>query len=155
MKTLLQAVLRKCDYGQIMRFAAAGFFCAGLEYLLFVLLTDSWAVKATWANFLSLSFGMTLNYVISRKWVFSGGRYSSTVEFTAFVVCSVIGVVLNQYCFWILAEKLLIDPKASKLLAIGCIAAFNFLSKRFLVFREQRAQMEMLEIAEEEAVYAQ
>lgn len=123
-------------YIQLFKFAVAGAIGAGIEIFLFILLVDYLGVYYLTANFMAISVAIAVNYLISQKWVFEGGRYNRGVEFTAFVAVSAVGLFLNQMLMWVLVDSLELDMKFSKLMAIGIVAAYSFVAKKFLVFKK-------------------
>lgn len=129
------SVTRRIHKSQLVRFALVGGFCAGVEFLLFALLVHYYQVAYLHANMASLLVAVVLNYLISRKHVFKSGKYSGKVEFTAFVLFSAVGVALNQYLVWGFVEQVEMNVNIGKVLAIGLVAVFNYLTKKHIVFR--------------------
>jgi putative flippase GtrA len=123
------------EFAQVIRFLVVGVVSAIFDMLLFVLLYEYFQINYLVANFGSTCLAILLNYYISKKWVFSTGKYSARAEFVAFMVFSGIGVVLNQILIWSFVEHLFLDPKVSKFLAIGIVAFFNFVTKKLFVFK--------------------
>lgn len=126
---------KNSKYIQLFRFAIAGVIGAGLEVTLFILMVDYMEVYYLTANFIAISMAIAVNYLISQKWVFEGGRYTRGIEFTVFVAVSAVALFLNQMLMWIMVDSMEMDVKFSKLLAIGIVAAYNFVAKKFLVFK--------------------
>src|SRR5687768_11390713 len=135
MKNTYSALSKQKEVVQIIRFLIVGVVSAIFDLLLFVLLNDYYNVNYLLAGFISTLFAILLNYYISKKWVFSSGKYSSRVEFIAFMVFSGIGVVLNSILIWLFVEYMLLEPTPSKVLAIGIVAIFNFITKNLFVFK--------------------
>lgn len=133
---LTMPLVKKAHKSQVLRFLVVGCFCAGIEFLLFALLVHIYEVAYLHANMASLLVAVVLNYLISRKHVFKKGKHSGKVEFTAFIIFSAVGVALNQYLVWGFVEQLELNVNAGKVLAIGLVAAFNFLTKKHIVFRK-------------------
>ena len=126
---------QKINYVQLFKFAVAGAIGAAIEISLFIYLVDFLEVYYLTANLIAISAAIIVNYIISQKWVFDGGRYSKRLEFTIFVVVSMFALLLNQLLMWYFVESLVIDDKISKLLAIGLVAAVNFFAKKYFVFK--------------------
>lgn len=129
------SVLKKANKSQVVRFLIVGGICAGIEFLLFALLVHLFNIGYLYANMASLLVAVLLNYLISRKHVFEGGRYSGRVEFIAFVLFSAIGVAINQFLVWYFVEQVAVNVNLGKVIAIGLVAAFNYLTKKHIVFR--------------------
>ena len=67
--------------------------------------------------------------------MFDKGKYSGKVEFTAFAVFSAMGVALNQYLVWYFVNQAGLEVNMVKVLAIGLVSFFNFLTKKHIVFK--------------------
>lgn len=129
------SVVKKAHKSQIVRFVVVGGFCAGVEFMLFAILVHFYQADYLYANMISLLVAVTLNYILSRKHVFKKGKHSGKVEFSAFLLFSAVGVALNQYLVWGFVEQVEINVNIGKALAIGLVAAFNYLTKKHIVFR--------------------
>ncbi|WP_162054851.1 GtrA family protein [Pontibacter pamirensis] len=128
------SLFSRVHQSQVIRFILVGGFCAGLEFMVFALLVHRFEFEYLHANFSSLLVAVVLNYLISRRFVFMKGRYSGRVEFIAFVIFSAVGVALNQYLVWLFVEQVELQVYAGKVLAIGLVAVFNYLTKKHIVF---------------------
>lgn len=126
---------QKVNYVQIVKFAVAGAIGAGIEICMFILLVDFVGMFYLTANIIAISMAVAVNYIISQKWVFDSGRYSKKMEFTVFVVVSLIALMLNQLLMWYFVGTVEMDDKLSKVLAIAIVATFNFFAKKFFVFK--------------------
>lgn len=134
MKYLLHASKQK-KVLQVIKFGVVGAVCAAFDMLLFVVLYEYANINYLVANFGSTCLAILLNYYISKKWVFTSGKYSSRVEFLAFMAFSLMGLFLNQALVWLFVEHILLDPKTGKLLSIILVAVFNFITKKLFVFK--------------------
>ncbi|WP_205499831.1 GtrA family protein [Rufibacter psychrotolerans] len=132
---LSTASAKQKELWQLGKFILVGALCAGVDLLLFVLLSDYFRVDYLVANPFSTFLAILLNYFLSKKWVFKSGKYSSRVELVAFVLFSVAGFFLNQCLLWLFVEQVLLDPTYSKVLAIILVAVFNFITKKLFVFK--------------------
>lgn len=125
----------KTNYIQIVKFAVAGAIGACIEIGLFILLVDFVGMYYLTANLFAISVAIVVNYIISLKWVFDPGRYSRRVEFAAFIGVSFFALLLNQLLMWFLVDSMEIKTTISKVLAIGMVAVFNYVAKKFFVFK--------------------
>jgi len=121
---------------QFVRFTFAGASTAGLDFLLLVLLVEGFSLHYLLAGGVSFVVAVTLNYLISRVWVFKGGQYSRPIEFFGFFATSGIGLALNQLVLWIFVGKLFVDYRISKIISIIIVTVWNYLTKKYLVFRD-------------------
>lgn len=101
-----------------------------------------------WLNPFTFIFSLVLNYILSRFFVFTPGRYSPRKEFLLFCVIGTIALFINQGFMYmafnhfnlpknisilniITFEKL----ELSKLVAIIFTILWTFVAKKFLVFK--------------------
>jgi len=136
MKYFSPVTARQTELFQIIRFGLVGAFCAALDILFFIVLYDYIHLNYLVANFGSTCFAILINYYISKKWVFKSGKYSASVEFVAFMIFSIIGLVINQFLIWLFVEHFLLNPKTGKIIAIILVAIFNFITKKIFVFKK-------------------
>jgi putative flippase GtrA len=122
-------------YAQLVRFIITGGFTAGIDFLLLVLFVEAFLLHYLLASGISFIVGVTINYLISRHWIFEGGRYRHSVEFLGFFVTGGIGLVLNQMILWFFVGHLSVDYKISKTISIFVVTFWNFTTKKYLVFR--------------------
>jgi putative flippase GtrA len=120
---------------QLVRFVVSGGFTAGIDFLLLVLLVEVFFFHYLIAGGISFTVGVCLNYWISRWWVFHGGKYRHSIEFLGFFTTSIIGLALNQTILWILVDHFSIDYRISKTIAIFVVTFWNFITKKYLIFK--------------------
>ena len=123
------------NYAQIIKFAVAGAIGACIEIGLFFFFIEFTGLHYLVANFIAISVAIMVNYVISQKWVFETGRHSKKKEFTFFIGVSMVALLLNQLLMLILVDSVELNMKVSKIVAIGLVAVYNYLAKKFFVFK--------------------
>ena len=86
------------------------------------------------ANTLSFIISVIYNYWASLTFVFDvNPEKSKSKNFIIFVVCSVIGLLLNDLIVWVVTEKLNVYYLISKVIATVFVMVFNFITrKKFL-----------------------
>ena len=123
------------NYAQIIKFAVAGAIGACIEIGLFFFFIEFTGLHYLVANFIAISVAIMVNYIISQKWVFETGRHSKKKEFTFFIGVSIVALLLNQLLMLILVDSVEMNMKVSKIVAIGLVAVYNYLAKKFFVFK--------------------
>ena len=117
------------------RFIITGGLTATIDFVLLVLFVEVFSLYYLVAGGISFVVAVSLNYFISRDWVFTGGKYSHPVEFLGFFITSSIGLLLNQIVLWIFVDLLSLDYRISKVIAIFIVTFWNFATKKHLIFR--------------------
>lgn len=118
---------------QIVRFGIAGVIGMAIDF------GTTWFIreKLKWNQYLANTCGFLLavvnNYMINRFWTFKSQQYWLP-EFGRFMAFSLIGLVLNNTLLYVFHSKLKIRFYLAKLMAIGCVFVWNFLSNKLLNF---------------------
>jgi len=120
---------------QLFKFIIAGLICAGIEFLLFSLMIVFIQLNYLLANLISIIIAISLNYIISRKYVFEKSRYAIREEFLSFVFFSALALILNQISVWAFTELLKLNVSVSKAVSIAIVAIFNYITKKHIVFK--------------------
>ncbi|MHA4895128.1 GtrA family protein [Pedobacter sp. PWIIR3] len=127
---------KKIIKSELVKFAFVGAFCAAIEFTSFYLLTNFTGLHYLIANILSVVLAITINYFLSRAYVFDKGKFSKRQEFIAFIFFSALGIGLNQTLLVFFVETVGIQIQIAKAFSIGLVATFNYLTKKFIVFRK-------------------
>lgn len=78
-----------------------------------------------------------VNYILSIKFVFnSRARFSRRTEITLTYIVSTIALVVHMAVLYYLIDLLNSDKMLSKILAIGSAFIFNFLLRKYYVFKK-------------------
>lgn len=83
----------------------------------------------------AFSVGIALMYFVCTRWVFEQRRLTDQhTEFGVFVAFSLLGLVLNQVTIWLAVEMVRLPYEAAKTFAAGFVFAFNFISRKLVLF---------------------
>lgn len=103
-----------------------------------------WAIFAFFAIGLSLDYipiavigflvATLINYSLSIRFVFVGGRHAQRVEVSLVFLVSAFGLLLNVAALFALMKLLLMHPMLAKVLATAAVFAWNFGARKFWVF---------------------
>ena len=129
------AFIRNILSKQIFKFIIVGGCCACLEFIIFNILIAYFGINYLIANVISIVIAVSINYMLSRAFVFEKSRYSKRNEFLSFALFSVLAIVLNQIILWFLFTVIHLDVRLAKALAIFLVASFNFITKKYIVFK--------------------
>ncbi len=90
-------------------------------------------------KFISNSIGFTLaassNYVLNRIWTFKSTNPDIAVEYSEFLIISLIGLALNNFILWMILRKFKWNFYFCKLIAIGVVTIWNFLANALFTFK--------------------
>lgn len=120
---------------QVFKFAIVGLICAAFEYLSFFLLITFLELNYYLANIISVVLAISLNYLLSRMYVFEKSKFSRSQEIFAFAAFSALGILLNQALLYFFVAIIMINVNIGKAFAIALVAFFNYVTKKYIVFR--------------------
>lgn len=116
------------------------FFVGGIafiaDYGTYTLLASIIKIYYLIATIIAITIGLTINYIISILWVFDKRLIKNQfLEFISFAVIGLIGLGFNVLLLWFFTEKMHIYHQISKLMASAIVLSWNFLARKFLLFR--------------------
>ena len=123
-------------FGQLLRYAVVGGISFIVDYGSLWLLTEKAGVPYLWSAALAFILGLVCNYMLSTRWVFGESRISNAWgEFAAFAVVGVVGLGLNELIMFGCTEWIGLHYMISKIVSTVIVFFWNFLARRFLVFK--------------------
>lgn len=134
------AISNKRDIvGQFLRYFVTGGLAFIVDFGVFSLALYYFDIHYLIANLIGLMAGNVVNYLLSLGWVFSAEKRKMEkhrmLEITVFVVISLIGVGLNEVLMLFMVGKLSLNEMFSKVVAAGVVLVYNFLARKFILFK--------------------
>jgi putative flippase GtrA len=83
--------------------------------------------------------GGVLQYVLCSLWVFSTSLKSDAAGFAAFTILSLVGLAITWIVMLIAHDGVGLPVEIAKVGAVGLAFSWNFLSRKYLLFRAQAA----------------
>ena len=119
---------------QVPRALAVSVLALGIDFALYVacLYVGMPALLAALIGYLA---GGVVQYVLCSWWVFSTSLKNDALGFVAFSVLSLVGLAITEIVILIVHDWLGIHPYPAKIAAVGLAFAWNFLSRKYLLFR--------------------
>ena len=125
------------NYAQLARFVIAGGITASLDFFTLYLLVHLKVMGYFYASAIGFLLGSSLNYLISIKWVFYSGKFKyRTNEYILFIILTSIGLLINQLVMYLAVSLINIFYLIAKLMALVIVTAYNFIFKKFIVFKK-------------------
>jgi putative flippase GtrA len=105
-------------------------------YILIVTLDDY--IGLFWANLIGNAVGITLNFLISRYWVFKSKKKSDTSEkaWRYIIYTALNAFLLNFLLLYGLENGFGIDPAIGQFIASGFFTVWNFIWYKLWVFKD-------------------
>ena len=122
--------------GQLLRYAVVGGISFVVDYGSLWLLTEKAGLPYLWSAAIAFVLGLICNYLLSTAWVFGESRIKNAWgEFLAFAVIGVVGLGLNELIMYGCTDGLGFHYMLSKIVSTAIVFFWNFLARRFLVFK--------------------
>jgi putative flippase GtrA len=86
------------------------------------------------ANSIGFTFGATSNYFLNRWWTFHSNNPELAMEYSRFLLVSLIGLGMNTMIIWFLVSKRNRNFYISKLFAMGIVTFWNFFVNLMFTF---------------------
>ena len=121
--------------GEFARYFAAGLVALGVDFTLYVALTEIGGWHYLLSATAAFCAGLATVYLFSIFWVFRARRVERIWrEFALFAAIGVVGLGLTTGVLFVLVDFLGIDYRISKIVAAALIFLFNFGCRKFFLF---------------------
>ena len=87
------------------------------------------------ANSIGFTIAASSNYVLNRIWTFHSQNPEIGIEYSKFILISLIGLGINTFILWTLVSKMKWNFYVSKLFAIGIVTIWNFVFNMIFTFK--------------------
>lgn len=112
---------------------------AAIEFSLLILLVEHLQIQLFLANTIAFTFTSIFNYFLSRIWVFELTGVRKRREFPMFMFFVTCGLLINQAGLYFLTEFFAMDYRLAKVLSIGLVVIWNFITRQRIVFKKGNA----------------
>ncbi len=119
---------------KFIKFAAVGLSGVFVDFGVTYLCKEIFKIQKYISNSIGFTVAASSNYVLNRIWTFQSTNPDIAVEYTEFLIISLIGLALNNFILWFIITKFKINFYLSKLFAIGVVTIWNFFANAFITF---------------------
>lgn len=119
---------------QILKFGVVGGLAFIIDYGIMVFLTEIFEINYLISTTISFIISVIFNYMMSIYWVFEvdKNKKKSTV-FSAFIILSIIGLLLNDLFMWIFVDTFFINYMIAKIIATFLVMVYNFITRKIFL----------------------
>jgi len=117
-----------------LKFAAVGATGVFVDFGITYIFKEIFKVQKYVSNSIGFTVAASTNYILNRIWTFQSKDPEIAVEYTEFLIISLIGLGLNNFFLWLIIKKLKLNFYVAKLVAIGLVTIWNFLANYFITF---------------------
>ena len=121
---------------QVVRYTIVGGLAFVVDFGTLFWLTEWLSFHYLASAAIAFVLGLLVNYELSVRWVFARRTVDrKLVEFTIFAGIGVVGLALTEVLLWVFTERVGLHYLASKLLTAFFVYLWNFLVRKFILFR--------------------
>lgn len=117
---------------KFLKFGIVGFLGMVIDFSITFLLKEKLKIH----RYISSSAGFTIaassNYLLNRLWTFESNNPRVLVEYSTFIIISLIGLVINNLFLYLFEKKMRFY--LAKLFATGVTTIWNFLANYYFTF---------------------
>jgi putative flippase GtrA len=117
---------------KFIKFIVVGFSGMFVDFSITILLKERLHVNRFIANSAGFTFAASSNYLFNRFWTFHSNNPKIFVEYSKFLIISLIGLLINNLIIYLLEKKLRFY--FAKFIAIMITSLWNFGANYFLNF---------------------
>ncbi len=125
---------------QLFRYAFVGGAAAVFDFGTLYILDEFGKVDHLVATAIAFLVGVTVNYFVSKKFVFTQKKASPVAEFIEYAIIGVIGLGLTELIVYLCTDLLGFYVMLSKVVATVLVFFWNFLARRFILYRKRANQ---------------
>jgi putative flippase GtrA len=120
---------------QVPRALVVSVLALALDVGLYELLVRQLGLHVVPAATIGYLAGGMVQYVLCSVWVFPASPVNHTVGFVAFTVLSLVGLAMTCVIVYLLYDLAGVNEFFAKIAAVGVAFTWNFLSRKFLLFK--------------------
>ncbi len=121
---------------KFLKFAAVGLSGLFVDYAFTYLFKEIFKVQKYVSNSIGFIIAASSNYVLNRIWTFESENPDIALEYTEFLLISIIGLGLNNLILWLIVSKFKINFYLAKFFAICVVTLWNFLANFLITFNQ-------------------
>ena len=126
---LSQGIIRK-----FIKFGIVGFSGVFIDFGLTYLFKEKAKVQKYVSNAIGFTAAASSNYFFNRIWTFHSENPQILVEYSQFMIISLIALGINTLILWLIVSRLRWNFYFSKLIAIGVVTIWNFVANAYITF---------------------
>lgn len=119
---------------KFIKFGVVGFSGLIVDFGLTWLSKEHLKIQKYLANAIGFSFAATSNYYLNRIWTFKSENPEIALEFSQFILVSLIGLAINTLILWLIVTRLRFNFYISKVFAIIVVMLWNFFANLLFTF---------------------
>jgi putative flippase GtrA len=125
----------------LFHYGIVGGIAALAEWSSFYIFNEVMGINHMLSTCFSFFIGTATNFLLASKFVFKTSKFNKAGELSLVYLVSVVGLLFNLGLMKLFVDVMgLKPPLLSKIIATGIVFLWNFLSRRYLIYREEKKQ---------------
>jgi len=121
---------------QVFRYALVGGSIATVDLILFWFFVSHLDFPYLWVNAIGFCVGTAINYLMSARWVFTGGiRFKPKNGIILIFIISFLGLIMAQIILFLFITIFTFPILLAKILTLGSVFYWNYFSRKYFLFR--------------------
>ncbi|MCD4744872.1 MAG: GtrA family protein [Bacteroidales bacterium] len=119
---------------KFIKFGIVGFSGLIVDFGITYICKEKIRIQKYISNAIGFIVAASTNYILNRIWTFQSHNPQIALEYSQFLIISLIGLGINTLILWLIVSKLKKNFYLSKLFAIAVVTIWNFLANAFITF---------------------
>jgi len=119
---------------KFIKFGVVGFSGLFIDFGFTYLCKEVFKIQKYVANAIGFTIAASSNYFLNRIWTFHSMNPEIAVEYTEFLLISLLGLGLNTLILYFVINRFKLNFYVAKVIAIGIVTIWNFFANVFLTF---------------------
>lgn len=120
---------------KFIKFGVVGISGIAVDFGITYLCKEILKIQKYVANAIGFTTAASTNYILNRIWTFHSTDPAVFLEYSKFLIISLVGLGINTLVLWILVSRYKRHFYLSKLFAVAVVMIWNFLANYFFTFR--------------------
>lgn len=130
----MSEVFTKAFLLKFLKFGVVGFSGLFIDFGFTYLCKEVFKIQKYIANAIGFTIAASSNYFLNRIWTFQSTNPEIAVEYTEFLLISILGLGLNTLILYFVINRFKLNFYVAKIIAIGVVTFWNFFANAFLTF---------------------
>ena len=120
---------------KLIKFVIVGFSGLIIDFGITFLCKEKVLLNKYISNSIGFTIAASSNYVFNRIWTFSSNNSEVLIEFSSFLLVSIIGLLINNSILWLIHNNMRINFYLAKFGAIVVTTLWNFFTNYYFTFQ--------------------
>ena len=119
---------------KFLKFGIVGFSGVFVDFGFTYICKELLRIQKYVSNSIGFTIAASTNYILNRICNFQSHDPDIAIQYTQFLVISLIGLVINNAILWLIITRFRLNFYLSKIIAIAVVTVWNFLANYFITF---------------------